>query len=422
MHVNAHLDVDVIALEQDDTVTLLLELQAPPAAAADTERPAQTIVVVLDRSGSMDGPRLFAAKAALISLIERLDGRDRLGVITFDDEAQVVLPARALADHGKDAAMAAVRSINTGGMTDLSSGYLRGLQEARRAAGETGATLILLSDGEANSGITDDVALKGLAADALSKGITTSTIGIGLGYDETILIALASGGSGNHSFAERAEAAATAVANEVDGLLTKTAQAASLLVKPGKEITGITVLNDLPSTRSDDGILIELGDFYADETRRLVLQFDVPGRPALGVAEIATLEFRYVELPKLVEHTVWLPLSVNVLPGDEAAGRVRAPQVEREMLLLTVQAAKLRSEGALRDGDREGAREALQEAHVMLCAAPMPDASLLAESAWFADSLGYLDERDDDYNRKRMSASRSKVSRGQRDRMTGGEI
>jgi Ca-activated chloride channel family protein len=422
MHVNAHLDVDVLALEQDDTVTVLLELQAPAAPATSDTRPPHTVVVVLDRSGSMDGPRLFAAKAALLSLIDRLDDNDRLGVVTFDDQAQVVLPARALATHTREHARAAVGAIQTGGMTDLSSGYLRGLQEARRAAGDTGATLILLSDGQANSGITDDVALKGVAADALGKGITTSTVGIGLGYDETILTALAAGGSGNHSFAERAEAAATAVAAEIDGLLTKAAQAASLLVRPSAEITGISVLNDLPSSLTDDGVVVELGDFWAGETRRLVLQIDVPGRPALGVAQVAELELRYVELPQLVEHTVMLPLSVNVLPGDEAAGRVRKPEVEREKLLLTVQAAKQRGEDALRDGDREGARMALESAHELLASAPMPSAALMAETAWFAETLGHLDERDDDYNRKRMSASRAKMSRGTRDRIAGGEV
>lgn len=421
MHVNAHLDVDVLALEQDDTVTVLLELQAPPAAA-DAARPEHTVVVVLDRSGSMDGPRLFAAKAALLALIDRLDPRDRIGVVAFDDTATVVLPTRPLADHGKEHARAAVRQIESGGMTDLSSGYLRALQEARRAAGPTGATVVLLSDGQANSGVTDDVALKALAADALGKGVTTSTIGIGLGYDEKILTALAGGGSGNHSFAEHPEAAATALAGEVEGLLSKTAQAASLLVRPAAGIAGIAVLNDLPSVLGPDGVVVELGDFYGDETRRLVLQIDVPGRAALGVATIAELELRYVELPRLVEHVVRVPLSVNVLPGDEAAGRIRKPEVEREKLLLTVQSAKQRGEDALRDGDRDAARRHLTQASEMLAGSPMADDTLLAEAAWFAHSADMLDERDDAYNRRRLAASRSKTAYGKRDRALGGEV
>ena len=100
MHVNAHLDVDVIALEQDDVVNVLLELQAPPMPPSAAPRPAHTIVVVLDRSGSMSGPRLFAAKSALAALIDRLDPTDKLGVVVFDNTAQVVLPTRPLGDLG----------------------------------------------------------------------------------------------------------------------------------------------------------------------------------------------------------------------------------------------------------------------------------------------------------------------------------
>jgi Ca-activated chloride channel family protein len=422
MHVNAHLDVDVIALEQDDVVNVLLELQSPPAAASDVPRPAHTIVVVLDRSGSMSGPRLFAAKSALVALIERLDPADQLGVVAFDTSAQVVLATRPLAEHGKASAKAAVHAITTGGNTDLSSGYLRGLQEARGAAGESGATIVLLSDGQANAGITDPASLKQLAADSRTRGVTTSTIGIGLGYDEQVLVALTEGGAGNHSFAEHAEAAAVALASEVDGLLAKNVQAASLLIKPGPDVATITVLNDLPSTSAPGGILVELGDFYADEIRRLVLALEVPARASLGVAQIAELVVRYVELPALVEHVVTLPLSVNVLPGDEAAGRVRKPEVEREKLLLTVQQAKRESEDALRRGDRLAAHDSLVAGVAMLAAVPMPDAALLEETDWFRRSIGYLDERDDDYNRKRMTASRSKVSRGNRDRISGGEF
>lgn len=423
MHVNAHLDVDVVALEQDDTVHLLLELQSPPAPTTEVKRVPQTVVVVLDRSGSMNGPRLHAAKSALLALVDRLDPADRLGVVAFDSTAEVILPARPLADHGKLPAKAAIEAIQVGGMTDLSSGYLRALQEARNAAGPSGATIVLLSDGQANEGITDPVALKGLAAQARDSKVTTSTIGIGLGYDEQVLAALTEGGAGNHAFAEQPEAAATALASEVEGLLSKNVQAASLLIKPGADIKTISILNDLPSQAVADGILVELGDFYADETRRLVLAFDVPGRSSLGLATIGELVFTYVELPALVQHTVTLPVDVNVLPGDEAAGRVRKPEVEKERLLLTVQRAKRDSENYLRDGDVASAKAALTGAAHDLAAAPMAsDMDVMAEGSWFAESLDLLDTRDAAYNMKRSTASRTQRSRGSRDTRRGGEI
>lgn len=53
MKFSAALDVDLVACEGDDEVTVLLELQAPDAAT--TDRPASALQIVLDRSGSMGG-------------------------------------------------------------------------------------------------------------------------------------------------------------------------------------------------------------------------------------------------------------------------------------------------------------------------------------------------------------------------------
>ena len=152
MHLNAHLDVDLIAVEQEDEVALMLELTAPPAPATEERSPA-TLEVVLDRSGSMHDGKLDAALTALDALVARLDPSDRFGLVVFDDQVEVVVPAGPLTD--KPAVREALRRVPPGGMTNLSGGYLRGLQEARRVADGRGATLLLLSDGHANRGVTE---------------------------------------------------------------------------------------------------------------------------------------------------------------------------------------------------------------------------------------------------------------------------
>ena len=131
MELNTLMDVDLVAVESEDEVTVMLELTAP-AQASDAPRAPAAIQVVLDRSGSMAGERLEAACVALAELVERLDPADRLGVVAFDDEVEVVIPAGPVLD--KAAARAAVLRIAPGGSTNLSSGLLRGLQEAQRAA------------------------------------------------------------------------------------------------------------------------------------------------------------------------------------------------------------------------------------------------------------------------------------------------
>jgi Ca-activated chloride channel family protein len=371
MHIHHHLDLDLVAVEQPDQITLLLELEAPPAPAQERhgKRPPAAVQVVLDRSGSMVGDRLEAAKEAITKLIDRLDPADRLGIVTFSDEVQVPLPARELstAEH-RDQARHTVAALQAGGMTNLSGGLLRGLQEARRATGDhaAGATLLLLSDGHANQGETDPARLATVATGAHGHGITTSTIGIGLDYDETLLAELAGGGQGNHTFAEHGDAAAAAVAAEVEGLLSKTVQAASLTIRPAGDVHGITVWNDLPASGIPGGIMVELGDLWAGERRKLVLSFQVPAMSALGLAQVAELELRYVTVPGFAEQTISIPVHVNVVPGDQAAGRIPDPQVRTELVYQQAQEGKRRAADALRRGDVRAADRAYDEARERL--------------------------------------------------------
>jgi Ca-activated chloride channel family protein len=389
MRISAHLGVDVIAVETDDQLSVLIEMTAPPAPADETPRPPSTLEVVLDRSGSMSGGRLDGAKTALIGLIDKLDPTDNFGLVSFDDRVEMTVPAGPLTD--KSAVKQAIANVDARGNTDLSAGYLRGLQEAGRVAGKTGATVLLISDGHANAGVTDPDRLGGIAAKAQGDNITTSTLGYGLGYDERIMSAIARGGSGNEHFAEEPDTAGALIAGEVTGLLSQTAQAASLTIRVSEHVSAVQVINDLPTTTTGDAVVAELGSFYSDETRKLVVVFDIPAVAALGLAQVATCEFTWVELPTLAQHTVTVPLHVNVVPGDEAAGRIPDPVVRTELVYLQVQQAKRRASHHLSAGDVTSALDEIQRAQSTvtgaMAAAPQ---AMQAELAEEAAALSYL--------------------------------
>ena len=408
MHLNAQLDVELVAVEQEDELTVLLELRAPDRAG--TERLPVAVQVVLDRSGSMAGERLEAARRALLALVDRLGPGDTLGVVAFDDAVQVVLPAAPLGDH-KERARRAIAAIGPGGMTNLSAGLLRGLQEARRAAGPAGATLLLLSDGHANAGETGADRLAGVAAKARAGGVTVGTIGIGLGYDEALLAAIASGGQGAHAFAEDGDAAGHAVAAEIGGLLDQTVQAATLTIRPEAAVESVTVHNDLPAHAVDGALVVELGDFWAGEHRRVVLSLAVPAMPGLGLAQVATLELRHVALPALTEETVTVPLHVNVVPGDVAAGRVRDPKVRTELLFLRAQDAKRRAAEELARGDVDGAAGHFRAAAAAAAAGPAPSAELDEEAAILSLLADRAEAGDAAWAAKRSRAEHAAKSR-----------
>ena len=362
MNVKAILDIDLVALESIEKVTMMLDMTAPITDAAKS-RPGQAVEVVLDRSGSMSGAVFESAKESILKLIDRLAPQDSFGLVAFDDQALIVAPMRTMADHEMPALRKAVREMQTGGSTDISAGYTMGLRELSRVATDAGATLLLISDGHANAGEQDPVVLAQIATTHASNKVTTSTIGLGTGYDEKILEAMAQGGNGAHRFAYTIDEAIGAIAAEVDDLLEKSVVNAVMRFTPSPALTTnprIEILQRLPHFKEGDTYVVQLGDLYAGENRRFVIDIEVPGMPALGLATIADLTLEYLDVAKMQEISVSMPIQVNVVPDDVAKGRLADPIVRAERLILTAQTEKATAIDELRNGNNAQASSRLK--------------------------------------------------------------
>jgi Ca-activated chloride channel family protein len=352
MHVKAHLDLDLVALESADSLTLMLDLTAPISDKAKTRAP-QAIQVVLDRSGSMSGDPLESAKGSLLKLVDRLAPQDYFGLVAFDDQALVVVPMRQIQDHHVPTLRQSIRELQTAGSTDISTGYLMGLRELSRLTNVAASTLLLISDGHANAGEKDPKVLASIATKHSTNRITTSTIGLGVGYDEIILEALASGGGGAHRFASTIDEAVGAIAAEVNDLLDKSAVNAVLRIKPVAGLSSaptVQVLQRLPFWKDGDDYVLQLGDLYAGENRRFVIGLDIPSLTALGLVKVADIVLEYLNLAEMVEISVTMPVNVNVVPADIAAGRIPDPIVRAERLIVEAQAEKARATEEIREG------------------------------------------------------------------------
>ncbi|WP_435110905.1 vWA domain-containing protein [Nocardiopsis synnemataformans] len=362
MHLSALLDFDAVPRDTDDAVSALVDITAPEREE-DTERPPATLQVVLDRSGSMGGGRLDGAVRALLSLVERLAPSDNFGLVSFNRQARVEVPCGPLEDKARVRRL--ISGLHASGGTDLSSGLMRGVQEARRAGADRGATLLLISDGHANQGVTDHDLLRQVAADAYSHGVTTTTLGYGLGYDEELLGAVADGGAGSALFAEDPDTAGGLIAQEAEYLLAKTAQAVSLRVPSGPLLRAVSVVGEMPSHQLADGsVVVELGDFHSGERRRLLLRLEVFGLSAPGT--VATLEVTYADPVTLASRTVSLPVELGVVAEGAADERAPRPEVRAEEVLQRAQTAKRKASEAMRRGDRFGAAGLLEDARAGL--------------------------------------------------------
>lgn len=416
MHISTHLDVDLVAMDEADQVTCLLELTAPADSQA-AARPGRTLVLVLDRSGSMSGEPLEAAKEATAALARRLGPQDCLGVVVFDDEAEVVVPCRPMADHHPDDLSRAIAGIQSGGSTDISSGYLLALREAKAslaATGQASATVLLISDGEANAGITEPDRIHDLARTATASRIVTSSLGLGLGYDEVLLEALSRGGNGTHGFAPDIDTCVGALQQTVSDLLDVSVMATTVRIRPTAGLVDrIAVRPDLPVWRDPQALVLSVADLFAGEQRRLLIQVGVPGIPALGTCTVAEIEVQFTSVTDLADHRVVLPITVNVVPGDQAAGRVPNPVVEVERLLVDVDDAKRQAAQSLREHDVDSAKSSLGTAMTQVAGkrremsgAPRSLTGRLDEAA--EELLGLADDlkhRSADYTAKSMQSS-----------------
>jgi Ca-activated chloride channel family protein len=195
----------VLVDNQRHNLDLLLRLRSHEHEASNHKRTPLAIAIVIDRSGSMAGGKLEQAKRSAVDIINRLHDHDSVSVISYDDSVEVHLElmpvpsARIFIDHHLD-------QIYARGGTNLHAGWLKGAETlAPRSNGKDLCRVILLSDGQANVGIIRTNLICDQVAELSRAGITTTTVGFGLDFNEELMTAMANAGQGNAWYGERVE-------------------------------------------------------------------------------------------------------------------------------------------------------------------------------------------------------------------------
>jgi Ca-activated chloride channel family protein len=194
----------VITKNAEQSLDLLVRLRAP-LQNGDTKRTPLAIALVVDRSGSMVGRKIEEAKRCALDLLSRLDDEDKVSLVVYDTAIEVLLetmPVR-LARTLMPMRLAEVRA---NGGTALHAGWLKGAETLAPTAGSgMMSRVILLSDGQANHGIINTQQICDQVRELASAGVTTSTVGIGVDFNEELMTAIANAGQGNSWYGERVQ-------------------------------------------------------------------------------------------------------------------------------------------------------------------------------------------------------------------------
>jgi Ca-activated chloride channel family protein len=253
--------------EQDIAVTITMPRKQTRA------RPSLSLSIVIDRSGSMEGAPLANAKAAAQKLVDSLDDSDAFSIVTYSSEVQTVVPMTRASSASRASAREAINAIYDDGNTCISCGITQGAVELAASPIAQGIKrMVLISDGQANAGLADRNELAQLAGETAGRGVSISTVGVGLDFDELTMTRLADVGHGHYYFVEDTAQLSTMFASEL-AAMTETVAADVRLDVSGATITDVYGYS---YTRGREDVIIPLADMRAGETRKVVLRVVVP--------------------------------------------------------------------------------------------------------------------------------------------------
>ncbi len=325
---------------------VLVDVTAPPATAT---RPRVNVAFVLDRSGSMSGRNKIAlARDALRKGIERLAATDRFSVVVYDNEVDVLTPSQAASSDAKRESVRELERIGPRGNTDLAGGWLRGAEQVAADLDPDAVNrVLLLTDGLANTGITDPAELERHARELRLRGVSTSTFGVGDDFNEQLLGAMADAGGGAYRYIRTAEEIPTLIRQEVGELLEVTARGVELRLR-GPQGFRVECLTPFPLDRGPRETVVHMGDLVAGQAVRLVLAVGFPlGEVGRGVG----VEFSVADRgSRLVgaSTAAW-----SFADGDANGRQARDRDVDRVVARTYADRA---IKGAM-DGNRRGAWE-----------------------------------------------------------------
>jgi len=273
-------DQDLIAREVPSQRVLEITLQAPDSAAR-AQRAALNLALVLDRSGSMAGEKLEYVKQAAMHVLDLLAETDRVALVAYDDEVNLLSPSLPVTPQNRADIQRRIQPLSDGGSTNLSGGWLTGCQEIASTAQEGMLSrALLLTDGQANRGIVDLEELAQHARELARRGISTSTFGVGQGFNEHLLEAMSNQGSGSFYYIEHPRQIPELFAKEFSELAAVTAREVELVLDVPSQV-GVSVLGGWRWEQRGSKLHIFAGSLYAGRSQEIYVKLLTPPAGAL---------------------------------------------------------------------------------------------------------------------------------------------
>jgi len=347
--VTCRVDLDRAVLPAGDVRRAVIKVSLDaPALREKRERQPVNLAVVLDRSGSMGSSgKLENAKAAAIAALRRLDARDLFSLVIYDQEVETIVPAQSAANT--EWIESRINQIVSRGNTALFAGVSQAAAEIRKhIEGNYVHRILLLSDGQANSGPSQPEDLGRLGAALMKERIAVTTIGVGTDYNEDLMTKLAQNSDGNTYFVESSRDLPRIFSAELGDVLSVFARDVILEIEILVGARPIRIIGR--DGRLDDRrVEIRLNNLYGGQEKYVLVEVEVPAGSERDNLKLATARCSYYNLLSKHSEQSDGEASVRFSKRESDVSRSVNLEVQKDLMLNEMAEAK---DEAIRQADR----------------------------------------------------------------------
>ena len=277
-----------------------------------TTRQSVHIIMLVDTSGSMeDNGKLESVKKSLRFMLSLLSSEDRLSLITFDNDATLILNKVVPDAANLDATLYKINMLHVDGSTNMSAGLLEARSVIESVDSGRKQGIILLTDGHANVGSSTPDAIVSIIQRILTdnRDVSISTTGYGSDHNADLLMQVAREGGGAYNVVSNLEDVASTFGDILGGLVSVSAQRVQV-----KFPAAYNVKTSYPTQVNGEGVtVVNVGDVYAET--EITILFQVSGSPeaveVLGTNMMTLNPIHTTLIPQMVSTDAY-PLAFTV--------------------------------------------------------------------------------------------------------------
>lgn len=372
------------------------------AQPSDAKRLPLNVSFVFDKSGSMYGDKIDYSRIAAAQMVDQLGAQDLFSLVTFDSNVEsLIAPAFGV---DKEAMKARIEGIRPGSSTNIDGGLAQGYSHAKEGfKSDRINRVVLMSDGEANVGITDVETLGDRAATFAKEGVSLTTIGVGLGFNETFMTRLAERGNGSFYFVNSEEDARQAFVGEIKNLQRIVARDVKLAINLAEGVKVLQVYGHSAKTVGQS-LNVDSNDLISQQSKVILLELSVPPGLEGTSARVASVAVDFEDVPFGGKKQAAAEATVTYTADTTAQAAGRNSQIASSVIILQTASVLLRAADLLDQGQKSQAKAELSQQYELVNAksSELSDADLANEAKNLQQYLDRIDQTDPEVLKKEL--------------------